>query len=68
MPTVIAPTDPRPQFSMMDVVLANARLGRLPMQGAEQVGVDRYVLGSSPPRANGISPAMVAMAVKQRGG
>jgi hypothetical protein len=67
MPTV--PIDSRPQFSMLDVILANTKLGRPPFTGVEQVGPDRYILAGywPAPRANRISPAVVASAVSRDG-
>jgi hypothetical protein len=66
MATVTVPTDPRMQFSQMDLVLANTALGRPPMAGAMQIGPDRYVLGTEPTRPSGISPAVLAQAMKGR--
>ena len=56
MPTV--PIDGRPQFSTLDVTLANVSLGRSPLHGVQQIGPDRYVLAGSwptPIKANGFS-------------
>jgi hypothetical protein len=64
MPTV--PIDSRPQFSMLDVILANTKLGRPPFAGVEQVGPDRYVVAGSWPAAparDSFSPLVAASAV-----
>jgi hypothetical protein len=43
----IVPIDPRPQFSFVDLAVANAVHGGPSLDQVEQVGEDRYVL--SPP-------------------
>jgi hypothetical protein len=60
MPQV--PVDRRPQFSMMDIVVANASLGRMPLAGAEQIGPDRYVLAGPQRQAAGLPPSILAAA------
>jgi hypothetical protein len=66
-PTV--PTDSRKQYPGLIVMLANNSLGRPPYAGVEQVGPDRYVLAENTPpsRVSGISPAMVASALRRDG-
>jgi hypothetical protein len=52
---VSVPVDGRPQYSLAEVVIGNADLGRAPMAGVEQVTPSgRYILaGSWPtPKAN----------------
>jgi hypothetical protein len=46
---ISVPVDGRRQFSFADVAVANASLGRMPWDGIEQVGPDRYVVRGSWP-------------------
>jgi hypothetical protein len=43
------PVDGRAQYSFADVAVANVSLGRMPLDGMEQVGPDRYVVAGSWP-------------------
>jgi hypothetical protein len=55
MPNLTIPVDGRRQYSLADVAMANASLGRMPLTGVEQVGPDRYVIAGSwpqPPTTN----------------
>jgi hypothetical protein len=49
MASISVPVDGRVQFSFADVAVANASLGRMPWDGIEQVGPDRYVVRGSWP-------------------
>jgi hypothetical protein len=44
MTDMTVPRDPRPQFSELAVMLANNARGRMPLDGVEKVGPDRYVV------------------------
>ena len=44
MGNISVPRDGRFQFSFADAAVANASLGRMPWDGIEQVGPDRYVV------------------------
>jgi hypothetical protein len=54
MPTV--PNDGRPQFSLTDISVANAKLGRMPLTGFEQVGPDAFVVAGSYPAPTPADP------------
>jgi hypothetical protein len=49
MANISVPVDGRFQFSFADAAVANASLGRMPWDGIEQVGPDRYVVRGSWP-------------------
>jgi len=49
MASISVPVDGRVQFSFADAAVANASLGRMPWDGIEQVGPDRYVMRGSWP-------------------
>jgi hypothetical protein len=60
---ISVPVDGRFQFSFADAAIANASLGRMPWDGIEQVGPDRYVMRGSWPKptpANSFSSSMAA--------
>jgi hypothetical protein len=44
MANISVPVDGRVQFSFATAAMANHSLGRMPWDGIEQVGPDRYVL------------------------
>jgi hypothetical protein len=46
---ISVPVDGRMQFSFATAAIANASLGRMPWDGIEQVGPDRYVVRGSWP-------------------
>jgi hypothetical protein len=65
MGNISVPRDGRFQFSFADAAVANASLGRMPWDGIEQVGPDRYVVRGSwptpkPTPANSFSSAVAA--------
>jgi len=49
MANISVPVDGRVQFSFATAAMANHSLGRMPWDGIEQVGPDRYVLANSWP-------------------
>jgi hypothetical protein len=62
---ISVPVDGRFQFSFADAAVANASLGRMPWDGIEQVGPDRYVARGSwptpkPTPTNNFSSAVAA--------
>jgi hypothetical protein len=56
---ISVPRDSRPEFSEVAVMMANASMGRMPLDGVEKVGHDRYVVKnwwpSTPNRAASFS-------------
>ena len=65
MASISVPVDGRVQFSFADAAVANASLGRMPWDGIEQVGPDRYVVRGSwptpkPTPTNSFSSAVAA--------
>jgi hypothetical protein len=49
MANISVPVDGRVQFSFATAAMANHSLGRMPWDGIEQVGPDRYVVRGSWP-------------------
>jgi hypothetical protein len=61
MANISVPVDGRVQFSFATAAIANASLGRMPWDGIEQVGPDRYVVrGSWPTPTNSFSASVAA--------
>jgi hypothetical protein len=72
MATMTVPTDPRPQFTMVDLALAHAFGGGPSLDQFQQIGPDRYILANSWPTptptnkgGGGFSPAVSAEAQPQ---
>jgi hypothetical protein len=57
---ISVPRDGRLQFNFATAAVANASLGRMPWDGIEQVGPDRYVVAGSWPVPSSISPSAAA--------
>ena len=63
MANISVPVDGRVQFSFATAAVANHSLGRMPWDGIEQVGPDRYVVRGSwptPPTTNSNFSSSVA--------
>ena len=65
MANISVPVDGRVQFSFATAAMANHSLGRMPWDGIEQVGPDRYVVRGSwptpkPTPASSFSSAVAA--------
>ena len=64
MPTITVPQDGRPQFSFLDLALANYAFGRPSLDEVQQIGPDRYILPNAwpapKPSVGGFSSAVAA--------